>query len=485
MSLKITTEPRENRQFQLTIEVDQPRVDQQLKKAARKLARDYRIPGFRKGKAPYDIIVQYLGEHTLYNEIIDELGQEVYVEALAEESLEPYAQASLEDVSFDPLTYKLLVPMEPVVELGDHRALRVEEDEPTVDEEAVTERLESYREQYAGWQDVTRPSQYGDMLNIDVKSVIAVPEGEEGDEIVVLDESDWDVTPDEENPMEPAGFDEALLGMTPGEEKSFDLNWPDDSQSIYAGKTAHFQVKLNSIQAYEKPELNDEFAQLVGPDFETLDALLANIRETLSEQAQQEAENAYLDKVLTALLEQSTLDYPPAVVEDQLNSMINDFEQRLRQFGIGDIDTYFEQVGQDRDAYRESLREQAVNIAERNLLISELWKAEKIKVDDSDIEEKITEVLGELPANDDENASSEGLSQMLRSGAGRSIFEAQILQEKTIARLLDIVRGNDVPDLSELEEADEAAPVADETDATDATDAESAAEDAAEDVTEA
>jgi trigger factor len=392
MTLKISTEPQENRQLEVKIEVDQARVDEQLRRAARKLAGEYRIPGFRRGKVPYHILVQYLGEHTLYNEFVERLGQEVYGEAVETGEFEPYAQASLNDISFEPLTYILSVPLEPIVELGDYRSLRVEEEAPEVDEEEVTQQLDSYREQYAGWQDVDRPSTYGDMLNIDVKSVIPADGDEE--ETVVLDESDWDVTPDQENPMEPPGFDEALIGMTPGEEKEFTLSWPEESQSIYAGKTAQFSVKLNSIQAYEKPELNDEFAQLVGPDFETLDDLMNNIRETLREQAEAEAENNYLEKVLDSVMEQATLDYPPVVVEDQIDSMVNEFAQRLQQFGIGDIEAYFDQVGQSLDEYRESLREQAEIAARRNLIISELWKLEQITATDDDLDAKIQEIIG-------------------------------------------------------------------------------------------
>ncbi len=116
--------------------------------------------------------------------------------------------------------------------------------EPQVDEDAVDTQLETYRNQHAAWEQVDRPSQYGDRISIDVHSVI--PAAEEGGEaIIVFDETEWEVTPDEDNPMEPAGFDEALLGLRPGDEKEFDLSWPEDSQSIHAGKTAHFQVKIN------------------------------------------------------------------------------------------------------------------------------------------------------------------------------------------------------------------------------------------------
>ncbi|MEZ4612574.1 MAG: trigger factor [Caldilineaceae bacterium] len=425
MSLKITTEPQENRQLQVVVEVDQPRVDEQLKRAARKLARDYRIPGFRKGKAPYNIIAQYLGEGALYNEIIEDLGQAVYRDAIEQEEIDPYAQGSLVDVALNPMTYTFLVPLEPVVDLGDYRTLRVEEDSTEISEEAINARLDAYREEYAGWQDVDRPSKYGDLLNIDVKSVI--PAGEEGgEETVVLDETDWDVTPDQENPMEPAGFDEALLGMTPGEEKDFDLSWPEDSQSIYAGKTATFHVKLNNIQAYEQPELNDEFAQLVGPDYETLNDLIDSIRDTLREEAEQDAENAYINKVsLDAALEQAELDYPPVVVEDQIDSMVADFAQRLRQFGINDIEGYFEQTGQSLDDYRESLREQAVIIAERNLIISELWKLEQIEIEEEDIEAKINEILGITDEDEEELEEAEEVEEVEEADVDATLRKRQ------------------------------------------------------------
>ena len=112
------------------------------------------------------------------------------------------------------------------------------------------------------------------MLTIDVRSVIA-PVEEGGKETVVLDETDWDVTPDQENPMEPPGFDEALIGLSTGETKEFALGWPAEGQSIYAGKEATFTVTVKDVQAYEAPELNDDLAKLVGPDFETLEDLRA------------------------------------------------------------------------------------------------------------------------------------------------------------------------------------------------------------------
>ncbi|MEZ4614344.1 MAG: trigger factor [Caldilineaceae bacterium] len=435
MSLQITKEERENRELLLTIEVDQARVDQELRKAARKISSSYRIPGFRQGKAPYHVIVQQVGLPALYNEFIEKLGEEVYRDALAQEELEPYARGALEDVSLEPLTYKLVMPMDPEIDLGDYRSLRLEETPPEVNEDAVEAQLERYREQHAAWEEVDRPTQYGDQINLDVHSVIP-PSSEDEEEIVVFDETDWDVTPDENDPMEPSGFDEALLGLRPGDEKEFDLSWPADSQSIHAGKTAHFQVKVNRIQAHNKPELNNEFAQLIGPDFETVDDLKASIRESLREQAKAQAENEYLEQVLDKLLAQSTLNYPAVVVEDQIDSMLNDIQMQLRRFGIEDMDFYYRQTGQTQEQMRESLREDAVKQAERNLIISEILRTEALTVSDEELEDRIA-----VMTSGDDSENTQQLAAFLRNESGRAILESQILRDKAIQRILAIARG--------------------------------------------
>lgn len=465
MTLKVTTEPRENRQLGLSIEVDPARVQQELQKAARKVANTYRFPGFRKGKVPFQVVAQNVGLQALYSEFVEDLAQELYKKAIEQEGIEPYAIAALEDVEFEPMTYKLLVPLEPEVDLGDYRALRVEEEPPMVDEAEVEAQLNTYLEQHASWQEVTRPSQYGDLMNINVRSVIIPDEsGAESDageaENIVLDETDWEVTPDQENPMEPPGFDEALLGIAPGEEKEFVLSWPAESQSIHAGKRARFQVKVNSIQAYEKPELNDEFAQLVGPDFATLDDLKESIRETLRQQAQEEANAQYAEKVLTALVEQSTLNYPPVVVEDQMDSMIQEFERQLRQFGVEDLEDYLQRVdGGTIEEYRERLRPEATRLAEQNLVLSEVLRREKLQVNDEEIGDRIRAMMGEDADLEDESTRS--VVETLRTGAGRAILESQILRQKALDLLLDIARGKEVPPppADEPAETAEATPV--------------------------
>ena len=442
MSFTVTTEPRENRQLAVTIEVGQERVEKELRKAAAKVANQYKVPGFRKGKAPYHIIVQQFGLANLYGEFIDDLGQVLFREAVEQEKIEPYAQSSLEDIQLEPLTYKLIVPLEPEIKLADYRAMRVEADETEIDESQVEQRLEQYREEFAGWQDVERPTDFGDLLTVDVKSVILGDEGAE--ETVVLDETDWDITLDEENPMEPAGFDRELLGMKAGESKEFVLGWPADSQSIYAGKQATFNVTIKSVQAYEKPELNDDFAKLVGPDYETLEDLKKSIRESIEEGERGRAESQYIDKVLDALVEASEIDFPPIVIEDQIDGMMQDMDQRLRQIGIDGMSAFLRQTNQDEEEYREQMRPDATKIALRNLVMSEVVKQESFEIDDAEIEERIKQMVG-VDEDGNINESGAALADLLRQGAGRNMILSQLLTEKAVNLLQAAARGEEVP----------------------------------------
>lgn len=440
MAFTVTTEARENRQLAVTIEVSKDQVDKELRKAAAKVASQYRIPGFRKGKAPYHIVVQQFGLSNLYSEFVDELGQTLFREAIAQEKIEPYAQSLLEDIQLEPLTYRLLVPLEPEVKLGDYRALRVEEDSVEIDEAEVERRLAHYQDEYAGWREVDRPSQFGDLLSANVRSVIV--EGDE--ETVVLDEEDWDITLDEENPMEPAGFDRQLLGMRAGEEKTFTLGWPADSQSIYAGKEAQFYVKINSVQGYEKPPLDDSLAQLVGPDFNTIDDLRESIRESLRADSENNARNRYVGKVLDALVEISELDYPPAVIEDQIDAMMQDLDRRLRQVGLDGVPAFLRQIHQTEEQYREQLRPEATKIAERNLVLSEVIKQEGIEASDDDIEERIKQIVG-VDENGEISESAAELADVLRSSGGRAMIVSQVLTEKAISFLQALARGEEPP----------------------------------------
>lgn len=454
MSLKISTEPKENRQLEMTIEVGQERVDQELRKAARKLAGQLRIPGFRQGRAPYNMVVRHVGMGALFEEFVDELGQEVFRTAIEQENIEPYAVASLDNIDLDPLRYTLTIPLEPEVKLGDYRSVRVEEVKPEIDEAQVQERIDNILEREAGYVDVDRPSEYGDLMTIDVRAVVLDEEGNETDTLV-LNESDWDITPDEENPMEPAGFDEELVGMAPNAEKIFDIAWPEDSPSMYAGKDVRFYVSVHAIRSYQKPELTDEIAQSIG-EYETADALIESIRESLREEQAAEAENEYLEQVIEKILEISELDYPPAAVEIQIEQIARNTDMQVRQMGLQGLDHYLQLTKQTAEEYRDGLREQAEILLRRNLVIAQIAEAEQIRPTDAEFVERLNQIFGaeSEDATEEQKESRNGVIEMMRQAPNRAVIDDQIISEKTIERILAIARGEEVPEPgADIEEA--------------------------------
>jgi trigger factor len=297
MQLTVSTEPRADRQVAVAIQVPKDRVERELKKAANKAAQQYAIPGFRRGKAPYQVIVRFVGEENLYNEFADKLLQEVYKQALEQATIKPYAEGKLEKIDIEPtLTYNIVVPLEPVIALGDYRGLRITEEEPAIDEAALEERMDQLRADHADWVEVTRPCAFGDTLTLDIHSQIVEENGEPG--ATVFNETDWDATLDEENPLEPPGLDRELLGLAPGDSKEFDITYPADSKSVNAGKTAHFNVSIKKISAYEKPEWTDELAQKINPEIQSVAELREKLRQEMVERAKTSADDDLLNNAL-------------------------------------------------------------------------------------------------------------------------------------------------------------------------------------------
>lgn len=458
MTLTVSTEPMDSRQLAMTIEVAEERIDQEMRKAARKIAQQVRIPGFRKGRVPFHILLQFVGREAIVNEFVDELGQEVYKEALEKEGLEPYYIGSLDNVDTEQaVRFHLTIPLPPEVSLGDYRDLRVEEEEVEADEEQIQERVQAILEQNADYVEADRPSQYGDLMTIDLKGVALDDEGNET-ETVVFDEEDWDVTPDQENPMEPAGLDEELVGLTPGEEKSFEISWPEDSPSMYAGSTVRFSVRVHKTQAFQTPaELTDEIAQNFGPDFENATDLLDNLRENALQEATQQAEAEHAQKVLQELIDMSDLAYPPVAVDLEIDRLVRNFDMRIRQMGMQGLEQYLEMSGQKIEDYRESLREDAEKSLQVELALEELSTCEKLTVSEEEFESHIGDAAAPLPEDADEEAvkAREDMMEMMRAEHSRPLIESEILREKSVGLILAIARGEDIPEPAESESEDE------------------------------
>jgi len=426
--VKVSTEPLENCQVLLTIEVEPERVEKQLRRGARQLSHRVNIPGFRKGKAPYEIVVAMLGKQAIYEEILEDLVTESYREALAQTQLKPIAQAELEDIQLEPMVIRMRVPLSPEVKLGDYRSIRIPREEITVSEAEVDEALEELRQSRSQWIEVDRPAEYGDLLTLDIKGTI-------GDE-TVMDQRDWEIVLARDPQVELLpGFDTSFIGMRPGETREFTLTYPANSGSRWAGREAHFVATLKKIQHREQIELNDQFAATVG-DFPTLAALRESIRKGLEAQREMEMRSRHLNQVIEALVKGAELvKYPPILLEQEIDSMLSAQERQLSQRNLR-LDDYLKLNQMTREQYREQLRPQAEQRLVRNLLLDAVAEAENISVTPEEITAEIEGLLQGLDAT----ARSE-FSRLLNNPIGRQIVANDLLTQKTLNRLLAIARG--------------------------------------------
>lgn len=438
--MKVTTEPRENRQLALTIEVDPERVEKALAKAAKKISREANIPGFRKGKAPRQIIEQMFGKETVLNEALDELGQQVYAEALEQEGIEPYGPGSMEDMQSDPLILNMLVPLPPEVDAGDYRDLREPFEAPPVNEEDVEHQIGHLREKHAMLEPASEDASadWEHLVTFDIDAKVEDEEFANDAGVEVMLEKE----PLDERVYYVPDFEEQIIGIKVDEEKTFSLPVPDDADKYndFAGKTAEFTMKLTALQKRTLPDADDALAQTVG-DFETVDELRDSIRKEIAESQSREAENAYTERVIDKLLETAKIDYPPQMIEIEIDEMIKRTEQRMGEQGLG-MKQYLEVLKQSEEEYRESVRPSAEARVQRALLLGKIVDEEKLKVEDTELDaeySKLGEAYERIMGNRD--------TLPPRSEVERGL-SLDLLTRKAVERLAAIAKG-EAPELDE------------------------------------
>jgi trigger factor len=383
--VNVTTEPRDNRQLLLTIEVPPERVDAALAQAARRLAQKYKIPGFRPGKAPRDVVERMVGKQALLEEVVDDLGPKVYKEALDTHNIEPYGMGEMEDFSLEPMVFKMVVPLAPIAELGDYKSLRVPYLEPAVDEHEVEHQLEHVRESNA----IVEPVDDDGVAEANMIATVDIEGTADGEPFISRQEK---VTINLYAPLDHdedmLDFSAPLIGMKPGEDKTFSLPVPDvERYEQFRGKTADFQVHLHSLQKRELPALDDALAQTVG-DYETLDALKDEIRSELLNAAQRQADDQYGDECINTLIKQATIEFAPQMVKAEVDELIERTEQRVKQQKMT-LQDYLEALGKTEEQYREELKPTAEIRLKRGLALNELIKQEYLSISDEEVEQQI------------------------------------------------------------------------------------------------
>ncbi|MEJ2559316.1 MAG: trigger factor [Anaerolineae bacterium] len=426
--LKVTTDSLENCEVLMTVEVDEQQTDKLLKAAAQRISKQIKIPGFRPGKAPYRMIVRRVGEETVHDEVMEDLSQSVFKQALEQAELEPYAPASMEDVSWDPLVMKVRVPVAPIIELGDYRAMRMEVEPVEVSEAEVDEALKNLQEEYAVWNPVERPAHLGDMVTMAVKEQI-------GEDVLGDEENvEYELTEKEEDGSGP-DLTVPLIGLSAGDEKEFSLTYPQSfSDSRYAGKEVAVSVKVHGVKEKETYPLDDDFAQTVG-DFDTLQELKEKLTEDIRQQKEREADDELSQEALKQLLENAErIEWPSVLEEEEIDQMLSEQDRRLQQSGLN-LDTYLSIQKKTREQLREEFRPAAQERLRRSLALSELVELEDLSVAGHEVSGQIDRLSLMAGERGDE------LRQALATPDNVQYIVNDLLTSKALKRLTQIVKG--------------------------------------------
>jgi trigger factor len=437
--MKVTTERLENCQINVIIELDAADIEKKLRQTARSLSRQYTIPGYRRGKAPYHTVIRVFGREMVQQQALEDFGNDLYEAALEEIEYDPYEPGELQEVEWDPFRMTILLPIRPEVDLGDYRAVRVPFEPEAITDERIEQYLAELQQDKAQWVPVERPAGLGDMVVIDA-------EGRIDDEVVLSNEDQEMILEDESNIPLP-GFHGELVDMSPGDDKVFALTYPeDDPREEVAGKEATFTVRLYTVKERDLPPLDDELATMVG-DYDSLDALKAAIRENLETEALQTAESEYLDSVLEAMIERAVkIEYPPQAVDREAELILDQMERNLASAGL-ELDNYLAMMGKTREMYKREVQPSAETRLQKRLVLNQVARHEGLQVDSEEIEAEIDRLSAMLGDEADQ------MRQVLDTPEGRQSVADDLVIAQVQKRVEQIAKG-EAPPLEEDEETE-------------------------------
>jgi len=441
--LKIETLPTDDHQMTINVEIDQDQYDSAKRRAARKIAQRIKIAGFRPGKAPYDVVVRSAGEASVNEEAIDLLVDEIYPKILDETKIKPAAPGTLEEIpSLDPPKFKFLVPLAPVVDLGDYHSLRMPFEWQPPSEDKVDESIEEMRRMYAKTESVDRPIQSGDFVLIDLKGFNLKSETPD---VPVIEKNSHAVfiRPDSKPDEWPyPGFSNELIGAPSGEAKKFTHKFPKDFTDENLQKlTIQFEATIKTIRGMTLPDLDEEFAKKAG-NFDSIEAMREAIKTSLTNQSKADYEDGYFEKVFELIKAQASIKYPPQLVSHESEHVLEDLNRRLADQKM-EFDAYLKMRNTDKDKFiEEEVKPVAIRRLERALIMDQVALDEKIEVSEETLNQSFQQTWADLQWNEDfqkYNKKNKPSNKFMESVAMESANRAMVKQ--TLARLKAIVTG--------------------------------------------
>ena len=410
-------------EVKLEITVDAEKFENAMKKVYFQNAKYINIPGFRKGKAPMNIVEKYYGAEIFYEDAFNEVATEAYDEAIDTNKIDVVSRPTVDIVQMEKgkdVIFTAVVQVKPEVELGKYKGIEIKKIEYPVKDEDVQNEIKQMQDKNSRLVTVDdRALENGDTATIDFEGFVdgvAFEGGKaEGHELEI---GSGAFIP---------GFEDQLVGMKIDEEKEIKVTFPKEYFSKdLAGKEATFKVKLHEIKKKELPKLDDEFAKDVS-EFDTLEELKNSIKEKIQTENDSRAKYELEENAIKTVCENTPIDIPSAMIENEIENMMQDIKVRLSYQGLN-IEQYLKMINKTEEDMRNEFKEQAERAVKSRLVLEAVAKAEKIENSEEEIAEKIKEMAKNYGKKEEEVLKNEQL---------RKYVEENMKTEKAIKFIVD------------------------------------------------
>ena len=425
--MKVSAESLGNCQTALTIEAEESELDKSLDEAYHHLVKEVSIPGFRKGKAPRNILVQHIGKDNLLDDALEHLIPQLYRQAIESQQLEPIAQPQIEITQTGPVIFKAVVSLQPEVKLGDYNSIELQPAPPIkIEDEEICAAVEEVRERQGAWVPVDRSVEIGDLVNMNIEADV------DGKPWLSHKDILYEVNKESHSPV--PGFASNLQGIERNKGKTFSLIIPDDYPvKEMSGKEGNFKVTITEIKEKQLPELDDKLAQSAG--YDNLEDMRKKVADDLTARAEVKNRLELRQKALDSLVEISEVNYPPIMEEEEINGLLRDQAQR---FGFREVADYLEKANKTEGELKEEMRPIAKKRLVQGLVLGKLAEKEKIEIKTSEVDNKVDEIV-----NDAEDKEEEKTRQFFSLPQVRQSIEQSLLTQKAMDRLLQIATGSE------------------------------------------
>ena len=455
--MKIEQSYLDDHQLEVIVEAEQETFEKAKHKAAKELAKGKKIPGYRPGKAPYQLIVNHFGEAAITDHALEHFLDEIYPKILDQVEHEPYGPGQVKEIkSFEPPTFVFNIPLQPEVKLGDYREIRLPFENSDISDEDIEQVVERLLSQQASVESVEHPAEEGNLVDtsINCRPVKSDPDDQESYLLnnqplpVMIKTSSDDSSKEWPFP----GFSRQLLGVSAGDNLELTHEFPDEESvdEDYRGVEVLYVVTVEGIRERVLPEFNDEFVKSVS-DLENTSELKDQIQEDLTTQRKLDDENTFVNSILEKILEEAEVKYPPQMLENEIEGEVRELESRLKMQGM-DLEMYLGIQDLDEEGLREQIKPNAEKRIQNGLVIGKISESENIDISPEDITGEFQSVLDEHFGDDDK-----ARGEYMNSGDSVALLNrisSQVVTQKTLDFLMAVARGEDLTQFFKKEESE-------------------------------